>query len=78
GNRTHHHPRACLIGYRKTTAVQQNLDRTRLGQRKNTAQDSRAKQAEVEVERRPDFLHLSLNLPITLADFFSILLIAAV
>ena len=43
-------------------------------------QDSRARQAEVEVkvERRPDFLHLSLglslNLPITLADFFSMLL----
>jgi len=43
-------------------------------------QDSRARQAEVEVkvERRSDFVHLSLglslNLPITLADFFSILL----
>jgi len=43
-------------------------------------QDSRAKQAEVEVkvERRLAFLHLSLNLslnlPITLADLSSILL----
>jgi len=37
-------------------------------------QDSRAKETEVKVERKPKFLHLSLNLPITLADFFSILL----
>ena len=43
-------------------------------------QDIRARQAEVEVkvERRPDFLHLSLglslNLPITLENCFSILL----
>ena len=42
--------------------------------------DSRAGLAEVEVEQRPDFLHLSLslnlnlNLPMTLADIFSILL----
>ena len=39
----------------------------------NTPADSRAKQAEVEIEQRPDFLHLSiglsLNLPITLGDF---------
>ena len=41
-------------------------------------QGSRARQAEVEVDQRPDFLHLSLNrnLPITLADFFSILLVS--
>lgn len=35
-------------------------------------------EVEVKIERRPGFLHLSLglnlNLPITLADFFSILL----
>ena len=43
-------------------------------------QDSRARQAEVEVkvERRLDFLHLSLglslNLPITLENCFNILL----
>jgi hypothetical protein len=47
--------------------------------RRTVPQDTRARQAEVEVkvERRPDFLHLSLrlslNLPITLAGFFSIL-----
>jgi hypothetical protein len=38
---------------------------------------TRQAEVEVKVERRPDFLHLSLglslNLPITLADFFSIL-----
>jgi len=48
--------------------------------RSTLPQDSRARQAEVEVkvERRPDFLHLSLglslNLPITLENCFSILL----
>jgi hypothetical protein len=45
---------------------------------KTLLQESRAKQAEVEVERRPAFLHislgLSLNLPITLAAFLSLLL----
>ena len=52
--------------------------------RENAPQDSRARQAEVEVkvERRPDFLHFSLdlnvNLPITLADLFSILLVVEV
>ena len=38
----------------------------------------RQAEIEVKVERRPDFLHLSLglsfNLPITLADFLSIML----
>ena len=47
-----------------------------LVERLSPARPQQANQAEVKVEQRSDFPHLSLslNLPLTSADFFSILL----